>query len=159
MKRHNGHERELPYAHIYHALLPIIFVGVWFLDTQFFNLTTILNKYIPFLIRISLFIIILGIALSLIYLSHKILFKSNQPPDTLIRDGIFKYTRNPMYFGIILIYVSLLVFSISLISVAILIGVFLIYNKMVNFEENILEEMFGEEYLDYKTKVPKWILI
>jgi protein-S-isoprenylcysteine O-methyltransferase Ste14 len=28
---------------------------------------------------------------------------------------------------------------------------------MVNFEENLLEKMFGEQYLRYKKKVPKWI--
>ena len=31
------------------------------------------------------------------------------------------------------------------------------YEKMVNFEEDILEEMFGEDYIEYKKKVPKWI--
>jgi protein-S-isoprenylcysteine O-methyltransferase Ste14 len=28
---------------------------------------------------------------------------------------------------------------------------------MVNYEENILEEKFGKDYLEYKNKVSKWI--
>jgi len=41
--------------------------------------------------------------------------------------------------------------------VALFVPIHLIYNKLANFEENKLEELFGEEYLKYKGKVPKWI--
>ncbi|TXT62482.1 MAG: conserved membrane protein of unknown function [Promethearchaeota archaeon] len=159
MKRHDGHERELPNAHLYHAIIPIVFIGVWFLDSFIFEFSIVLNAYIPLLIRMPLFIIIMCIALILIYLSHKILFKSHQPPDTLIVEGIFRYTRNPMYLGIFLLYVGCIMISISLIAVALLPFIFLVYNKMVNFEENILKEMFGDKFISYKANVPKWILI
>ena len=157
IKRHNGHEREIPHAHIYHAILPIIFMIIWFLDSQIFHISTILNNYIPFIVRLLLFMAIIIIAISFIFLSHRALFKSHQPPDTLITNGILGYVRNPMYFGIILIYVAFIFFSISLICIGLLVVVFLVYNKMVNFEENLLENMFGEEYLTYKKTVPKWL--
>ncbi|MFX1498450.1 MAG: hypothetical protein ACFFBH_13065 [Promethearchaeota archaeon] len=35
--------------------------------------------------------------------------------------------------------------------------VLLVYNWMVNFKEHILENIFGEEYLNYKKKGSKWI--
>lgn len=92
-------------------------------------------------------------------LSHQALFKNHQPPNSVIKTSILGYTRNPMYFGIILIYVAFICLSISLISVGIFVLVFLVYNKMVNFEEKLLENMFGNEYLDYKSKVPKWFPI
>ncbi|TFF97038.1 MAG: isoprenylcysteine carboxylmethyltransferase family protein [Promethearchaeota archaeon] len=157
LKRHKGHEREFPNAHIYHALLPVVFISIWFLDSFFFEFSTVLNHYIPFLIRLSLFILIFGIALIFIYLSHNTLFKTHEPPDSLITDGIFKYTRNPMYFGILLIYIASLAFSISLIAALLIPVIFYVYNRMVNFEENVLFEMFGEEYKSYQAKVPKWI--
>jgi protein-S-isoprenylcysteine O-methyltransferase Ste14 len=34
--------------------------------------------------------------------------------------------------------------------------VFIAYNKMANYEEKVLEKLFGEEYLGYKKKVSKW---
>lgn len=157
MKRHEGHEREIPHAHIYHALLPIIFIAIWFLDSQIFHITTILNGFVPLAVRLSLFIIILAIAIIFILLSHRALFRSHQPPDSLITTGILAYTRNPMYFGILLIYVSLILLSISIISIGFLFLVFLIYNKMVNFEEKILVNLFGEQFSDYKKKVSKWV--
>jgi len=54
IKRHEGHEREIPHAHIYHALLPIIFMAFWILDSQFFQISTILNHYISLFIRLPL---------------------------------------------------------------------------------------------------------
>jgi protein-S-isoprenylcysteine O-methyltransferase Ste14 len=155
-KRHAGAERELPHAHLYHVLLPFLFWVVWFLDLQFFQISTFLNQIIPLLIRVVLFAIIFLIALIFISKSHKLLFKSHEPPNHVITTGILRYVRNPMYFGILLIYISLICLSISLISIGIFIIVFLIYNWMVNFEESILEAKFGKEYKEYKKSVPKW---
>ncbi|MFX1495159.1 MAG: methyltransferase family protein, partial [Promethearchaeota archaeon] len=111
----------------------------------------------PLIIRLPLFIIILIIAIIFILISHRVLFHSHQPPNSLITTGIMSYVRNPMYFGILLIYIAFIALSISLISIAIFFLVFLAYNKMVNFEESILEEKFSEQYIEYKNKVPKWI--
>lgn len=156
IKRHEGHEREIPHAHIYHIVLPIGFILIWFLDSQIFHISTILNDFIPFIVRILLFIVILIIAYLFIMLSHRALFKDHQPPNTLITYGILGRVRNPMYLGIMLIYIAFLFFSISLIAIGMFFVVFLVYNKMVNFEENLLESMFGNEYLEYKKQVPKW---
>ena len=156
MERHDGHEREIPNAHIYHAVLPIVFIVIWFLDSNIFHISTFLNGFVPFIIRIILFILVFAIAITFIMLSHQALFKSHQPPNSLIANGILKYVRNPMYSGILQIYVAFIFLSISLISISLFIIVFLVYNWMVNYEENILENMFSEQYLEYKEKVPKW---
>ena len=155
-KRHKGVDRELPHAHIYHALLPVIFWVIWFLDFQFFQISTFFNAYIPLIIRIFLAASIFTIALIFISKSHKLLFKSHEPPDHVISTGILHYVRNPMYFGILLIYISLICLSVSLISIGIFAMVFFVYNWMVNFEERILKERFGREYEEYQQSVPKW---
>ena len=151
-----GHEREMPNTHLYHILLPIIFMVIWILDTINFRISTILDNYVPFILRLILFIVILIIALSFIQVSHKTLFKSHEPPTNLINEGILGRTRNPMYFGILLIYVACISLSISLISIAAFILIFLVYDKMVRFEEKIMENLFGSEFLEYKKKVPRW---
>ncbi|MFW9968826.1 MAG: methyltransferase family protein [Candidatus Odinarchaeota archaeon] len=157
IKRHEGHGREAPNSHIYQTLLPIIFFLIWILDTNVFEFSTFLNNFVHFLIRLILFIIVLAIALTFIMLSHQTLFKTHKPSDKLITIGILRYVRNPMYFGILLIYIAFLILSISLIGIGMFVIVFLVYNWMVNYEENILENMFGETYNEYKRKVPKWI--
>ncbi len=157
LKRHEGHEREAPNSHLYQSVLPIVFILIWFLDSQIFRFSTFLNNYVPFLLQLLLFIIVFAISITFIMLSHRTLFKTHQPSDKLITAGILRYVRNPMYFGILLIYIAFLFLSISLIGIGMFVGVFLVYNWMVNYEEKILEDMFGEEYNDYKSKVSKWI--
>ena len=157
VKRHEGHKREIPNAHIYHAMLPIIFFLIWFLDSSVFRISIFLNNYVPFLIRIILCISIIAISLTFIFLSHQTLFKSHQPSTSLITNGILGYVRNPMYLGILLIYVAFIFLSLSLISIGLFVLIFLVYNWMANFEEKILENLFGEKFLEYKKKVGKWL--
>ncbi|MBN1802806.1 MAG: isoprenylcysteine carboxylmethyltransferase family protein [Candidatus Lokiarchaeota archaeon] len=152
-------EREYPHTHLILILTPLIFSIIWLLDGFILEWSTWLNHYIPTLVRIILFMITLGVALTTIYISHKKLFTHDNPSNELITNGILKYSRNPLYFGILILYISLILLSISLISIVLFILIFLIYNKMVNFEEKILEEMFGEEYYKYKSDTSKWIPI
>jgi protein-S-isoprenylcysteine O-methyltransferase Ste14 len=151
-----GHEREMPHAHFYHIFLPILFITIWILDTSFLKISTIFDVFVPFLLRLILFGLILIIALSFIQVSHKTLFKSHQPPTSLIKKGILGRTRNPMYFGILLIYVACICLSISLVSIAVFFLIFIVYNNMVKFEEKILENLFGDQFLEYKKTVPRW---
>jgi len=150
-------KREMPHSHLLHALLPISFIIIQILDSSIFQISIWLNQFVPFFLRIILCIITLVLAIILVYLAHKALFHENGPSDTLITRGILNRVRNPMYSGISLIYVAFILLSISIISIILFIIIFFIYNKMVNYEENILEDLFGNEYVEYKEKVPKWI--
>ena len=150
-----GHDREMPHAHFYHSFLPILFIVIWILD-NLFGVSTILNNYVPFFVRLILFIVTLISALYFIQISHKTLFESHEPPKSLIDEGILGRTRNPMYFGILLFYVACFLLLISLISIGLFIVILLIYNKMVKFEERILENLFGNEFIEYKKRVPRW---
>ncbi len=148
---------EVKHSHLIQATLPITFVIIWVLDTQLFSFSIILDRYVPSVVRLVLFIIILSVSIVLMKISHDILFKENEPSDRLIVKGIFNRVRNPFYLGILLVYVSLLFLSISIICIVLFFIIVVIYNKMVNYEEKVLEELFGDEYLAYKRKTPKWI--
>ena len=153
----SGKSREMPHTHVYHILLPVLFIFVWMLDTTFLKISTFINVIVPLFIRISLSIGFFILAFYLQIQAHKTLFSNNRPSGTLITTGILAYIRNPMYLGIFLIYVAMLSLSISLLAFGVAVIAFLIYNKMVNFEEKELEKLFGQDFLDYKKKVPKWI--
>ena len=156
--KHNHHDsREIPHSHLIQTLLPITFFVIWVLDSWILLISVCLNNFVPLLLRIILFISVLGLALIIMYLSHKTLFDHNQPLDTLITSGIMGRVRNPLYLSVLLIYIAFLLLSISLISIGFFIIIFLVYNRMVNYEEKKLEKIFGNEFLEYKKKVPKWI--
>lgn len=149
--------KEFPRAHLIHTILPIIFTIIWMLDTFIFQFSTGLNLFIPEVIRIIIFIIVLIISFTLMRLVSKALFHREQESPTLITNGIFAHVRHPMYLGIILIYIAFIFLSISIICIILWFFILIPYNTMATYEEKDLEKIFGEEYLDYKKKVPKWI--
>lgn len=78
-------------------------------------------------------------------------------PKHLVVQGPYKFVRNPMIIGVILILLAeaLLLNTRYIFYWAV---VFFILNNIYfhYFEEKQLEKTFGKEYLDYKKKVPMW---
>lgn len=157
---HNHEHRlgiEAPHSHLIQALSPAIFTIVWILDSLVFKFSIVLNDFVPWIVRLILFIVVIAVAYAFIYISHNILFRRPENKDELITDVILGHVRNPMYFGVLLIYLAFIFLSISLISIALWIVIIVIYDKLATFEEKQLEKLFGEKYLEYKKKTPKWI--
>ena len=157
----HDHDRRLgieaPHSHLIQAPSPIIFTIIWTLDSIVFQFSVVLNDFVPWVVRLILFIVVIAIALAFIRVSHNILFRQPENKDELITNGILGHVRNPMYFGVLLIYLAFIFLSISLISVALWIIIIVIYDRLASYEEKQLEKLFGEKYLEYKKKVPKWI--
>ncbi|MFX1328133.1 MAG: methyltransferase family protein [Promethearchaeota archaeon] len=151
-----GLGQEHPRSSIIQLSAAIIFFLIWILDSFIFMFSTILTLYIPFIIQLILFLSLLIIGLGLIFITGHILFHG-EGSSKLIKTGIFAYTRHPLYLGILIIYIGFIFLSVSLLSIIGFIIVFILYNRIVNFEENDLEKIFKEEYLEYKKKVAKWI--
>lgn len=114
--------------------------------------------------RIGLVIIVLAILVdsSSVYLFFKKRTTINplKPNNTqgLVTSGLYRYSRNPMYVGLLLILFG---FALWLGSITPLIALPLFYwlitNMQIKPEEVILEAKFGQEYLDYKKSVRRWL--
>ncbi len=80
------------------------------------------------------------------------------PPKEFVAAGPYRYVRNPMYIGALLVFTGLALyqrsFSILLFSLAWLaiINLFVIY-----YEEPTLGRKFGTKYQEYCRAVPRWI--
>jgi protein-S-isoprenylcysteine O-methyltransferase Ste14 len=80
------------------------------------------------------------------------------PTKKLVVSGLYKYSRNPMYIGVMLILIgeSLFFSSISLwIYTALVFTAFNLF--IVLHEEPRLEEDFGTEYQQYLKAVRRWL--
>jgi len=76
----------------------------------------------------------------------------------LVNYGIFGWTRNPLYVGNFLIWMGFVVASGVLWFLPIAIFIFAIeYTLIVAYEEGVLESIFGTEYLEYKSRTPRWM--
>lgn len=82
----------------------------------------------------------------------------NRPTTALVLSGAFRISRNPMYLGLLLVYsgvVTILQLPWGLIFLPLVIWLLTIW--VVIPEEKYLEKKFGTEYLNYKSKVRRWI--
>ena len=76
----------------------------------------------------------------------------------LITSGIYKYTRNPMYLGLLMLVTSTSIFYLNIFSITTPFFFYYWINRFqIKREEIFLTEKFGKEYLLYKTKTRRWI--
>ena len=75
----------------------------------------------------------------------------------LITTGPFKWTRNPMYFGGLLMEVAWAVMFSSGLAITLTCGLALVLYFKILIEEQNLIEMYGESYRLYKLKTKRLI--
>jgi len=81
------------------------------------------------------------------------------PPKQLVRSGLYRFTRNPMYVGIVLILLGEAIFFASAALFFYAAAIFVGFNGFILFyEEPTLRRLFGESYLRYCAEVPRWIV-
>ena len=81
-----------------------------------------------------------------------------KPTTAILSDGIYGISRNPVYVAMVFIYLGVVFLFNSLWILPPLILVLLVMHYGVILrEEKYLEQKFGEEYLNYKEKVRRWI--
>ena len=77
---------------------------------------------------------------------------------SLVATGVYRFTRNPMYVGLL---VTLIAWGVLLSSALSLFGplIFFLYigRFQINPEERILSEIFGAEYARYSARVRRWL--
>lgn len=81
------------------------------------------------------------------------------PPQKLIIMGPYKYCRNPMMLGIWLMLIGEALFlgSVTLFLFILFIAIPGGFLFVIKYEEPDLVARFGDEYLEYKKSVPRWI--
>lgn len=80
------------------------------------------------------------------------------PPQKLVIEGAYRYVRNPMISGVCFILLAEVCFFLSnnlALWLIIFLSINMIYIPLV--EEKGLQKRFGEDYVEYKRHVPRWI--
>jgi protein-S-isoprenylcysteine O-methyltransferase Ste14 len=82
----------------------------------------------------------------------------SEPALALVRNGPFRFTRNPMYLALCLVQIALGFFLNDWITLLFVVPLALILHYGVILrEERYLTAKFGEPYLQYKREVRRWI--
>jgi protein-S-isoprenylcysteine O-methyltransferase Ste14 len=78
--------------------------------------------------------------------------------DRLVTSGAYRFTRNPMYSGMILMLLALAIFVGTFPFYLAAVACFIVINTVFcPYEESKLTETFGDTYLYYKNKVRRWL--
>jgi protein-S-isoprenylcysteine O-methyltransferase Ste14 len=102
--------------------------------------------------------LIVGLAALREFHRHQTPSSPYTPAATIVRSGVFRFTRNPMYLGFILIAfgVAVAMNSLWLVVAALLLFV-LLHQLVIKPEERYLSERFGTAYSDYLHETRRWL--
>ena len=152
-KKHTGHPHltgEHPLGDMGQLVLFLMFMGTWVTDSFFFHYSTFLAEKVAYSIRISLAGLVLIAGWYLARGGMKAVFGTAREKPEVISTGVFRIVRHPIYTGAILFYLSAILSTFSLASAVLWLLITGFYIYISRYEESILSEAFGEEYLKYK---------
>jgi protein-S-isoprenylcysteine O-methyltransferase Ste14 len=107
--------------------------------------------------------ILLFVALVFTYVSQAHMRNSwrvgidQQTKTELITTGIYSYSRNPIYVGIIGSFIGLFMVTPDVFTLLLLTSGFMLIQIQVRLEEEFLAKSHGSNYTDYKAKVARFI--
>lgn len=153
----NYEESEAPRADAAQVLFAAVFFVVWTADSFWLHWTTHCSQQVPSITRTALFILLTLLGGYLSWASHKQIFGVTRQEAELVDYGVFRFSRHPMYLGIMMIYLGFTLSSMSIAALVVLAVIFLFYNYLASYEEAKLIENFSEKYYNYRKRVRRWL--
>jgi protein-S-isoprenylcysteine O-methyltransferase Ste14 len=84
--------------------------------------------------------------------------ESKKPSSGLVASGIYHYTRNPVYLGFVFMLIGLTLSMGTYWGIVMAWPLVIFINNLVIKPEEInLERKFGNQYIDYKSQVRRWL--
>jgi protein-S-isoprenylcysteine O-methyltransferase Ste14 len=76
----------------------------------------------------------------------------------LVTAGMYRFTRNPMYLGMLFVLIGWALYLANVLSFLFLPAFILYMNRFqIKPEERALTALFGQEFLEYASRVRRWI--
>ena len=133
-------------------ILFFMFLGVWITDSFLFQYSTSLGEVVPDYIRVIAAGLVLLAGWYLARGGMKAVFGTVREKPEMINTGVFRIVRHPIYLGAILFYLGATLITMSIVSAALWLFIVGFYISISRYEERILIEAFGNDYLEYKKK-------
>jgi protein-S-isoprenylcysteine O-methyltransferase Ste14 len=132
-----------------------------------FSLAYYLPQYrftLPLRFPLIILLITLASIISLLALydfhKHNTTFHPHTPDktSTIVDSGIYAYSRNPMYLGLVLLLLALALYLKNIFCFAIIpLFVWYITRYQIKPEEKMLDKLFPIDYQAYSQKVRRWL--
>ena len=82
---------------------------------------------------------------------------ATSPKDKVITKGLYRFTRNPTYIGVILMQTGLGIACSSWLYLLLTVALMILLNANLSAEERYCLYRFGDDYQKYKNITPRWI--
>ncbi|MEA3463435.1 MAG: isoprenylcysteine carboxylmethyltransferase family protein [Bacteroidota bacterium] len=154
-KKHSGNPHltgEHRWGDMGQLILFVIFMGIWITDSFIFHYSTSLLEGVSNYIRLAVAGPVLIAGWFLARKGMKAVFGTPREKPEVINTGVFRIVRHPIYTGAILFYLGAIVMTMSIASAAFWLVIIGFYISICRYEERILTEAFGNDYLEYKKK-------
>lgn len=156
MKIKNALETKIP-PPVYGLLTAI---SIWWLNELLPNFTLL-----PFTLKpLGIVIMVSGFSLDLMALLQFTKQHTSVNPlhpdkaDHIVVTGLYRYTRNPMYLGLLIALCGWCIYIGNIASfVCLPVFVWLLNRMQIQPEEQILLQKFGQPYKDYLRQVRRWL--
>lgn len=135
------------------VLVQFLLMLVFFLDVNWFSISFIEH-------HIWFYLGLLGLAMSAVALLqmniHLSPFPTPKANSKLITNGVFKFSRHPIYTGILMFMFSFSFWLGDGYKLGISLAILVLFYYKTSYEEGLLENTF-EEYKDYKSKTGRFL--
>ncbi|MCP4456500.1 MAG: isoprenylcysteine carboxylmethyltransferase family protein, partial [Cytophagales bacterium] len=74
----------------------------------------------------------------------------------LVNNGLFKYSRNPIFLGVLVSYLGTFLIIPNMLSFSLMLLTFVTIQIQVRLEEEYLTSVHGRTYLGYQLRVRRW---
>jgi protein-S-isoprenylcysteine O-methyltransferase Ste14 len=123
----------------------------------------VLATLMSFWVRVVIGVAILAVGLALPILARRRFIAAGtnvepwKPVVRVVTTGVYRYVRNPMYTGLMLIVGGIAIACALDWTLVMVLPLALVLRNGVGLrEERYLERKFGDEYRSYKASVPRW---
>ncbi|WP_415889840.1 methyltransferase family protein [Neptuniibacter sp. SY11_33] len=141
--------------------LVLIFAGLMWLCAKLLPFLSIQTELrIPITVAIILIGLVFGLAGVISFRQAQTTINPTTPEasSALVTTGIFQYTRNPMYVGLMCLLLSWAAYLAHPVSLLCSVGFILYMNKFqIQPEEQALTALFGDSYKTYIQQVRRWL--
>lgn len=76
---------------------------------------------------------------------------------SLVTDGIYKFSRNPAFLGFDFMYIGMLLLYMNIATIVFTVFAVTMLHMQILQEERYLQDIFGDEYLEYKKHVFRYL--
>jgi protein-S-isoprenylcysteine O-methyltransferase Ste14 len=144
------------------VLPPLLTLGT-FLFAVALHLAWPLRLGAPVWLRISGALLVLGAVVLAVWGRRTMLRDGTnvnpyKPSLSIVTNGPFQFTRNPLYLSNVVAYLGLTFILNTIWPLILLVPMVLVFNRgIIQREERYLEAKFGDAYLAYKARVRRWL--